>query len=336
MKKTVSRPPVDLQETLDAFLEASLSLHDTLIQPLDKITHNKKCWYILPDDILWAIPFGAIARKTEAGPRYLIDDHVTTIVNTLAALPSHKKDRPSIMGRNPGRVVAFGNPEGTLPASEKEVRLAGTIHPEARVFSGNLANERNVRRHAPGSDILIFASHAHRPPSADATYISLSPAEGDDGKLSVNEIRGLDLKGVGLVVLSGCGTGLSHEQGEVFLSLADAFLFAGAANVIATLWDVSDEGAYQFMDRFITLFRENGNYEESLRLAQKACLAPPIFPMQSATSSMTRGAGYVPFGMKTTKKNIALDLSHPYYWAPFIIIKFGLSTRDTIHPEGAT
>ncbi len=335
LRKAVSSPPANLPRTRDAFLEASFTLHQVLIKPLSADVHGKKHWYILPDDMLWAVPFAAIARPSDPGVRYLVDDHVTMFVNALGELPARERGEGPKTRHGPDRVVAFGNPQGTLPAAEKEIGLARTIHPEARIFSGKLASEPNVRRYARDADILIFAAHAFRPGPTEVTYISLALSEGDDGRLSVNEIRGLDLKGVKLVVLSGCSTALAHDQGEGFLSLSDAFLFAGADSVIATLWDVSDQGTFELMEHFIEHFRKNLDHEEALRLAQTALLDGNVYEkMPFSASSVTRGARYVPFAAETGRiegRDTLVDLSHPYYWAPFIIIKFGLNSNSRNH-----
>jgi CHAT domain-containing protein len=54
-----------------------------------------------------------------------------------------------------------------------------------------------------------------------------------------------------LVVLSGCQTGdpgIYYDSDS--LSLAQSFLMAGAKNVIASYWPVSDEVTCRFMDTF--------------------------------------------------------------------------------------
>ncbi len=327
LRKAVSGPQANLQESLRSFHQAAFIFYDVLIKPLDEEIHSKKFWFLLPDEMLWNIPFAAIAQQTDTGVRYLVDDHVLSYVNSFNA--NSKGDLiKSQVGQQSARIVAFGNPEGMLPAADKEIQLAKTIDPEALIFSGKEANEPNFRAHAREADILVIASHAFRPPSTETTYISIAPSISHDGRLTVNEIRGLDLKGVSLVVLSGCGTALSHEQGNIFLSLADAFLFAGAGSVIATLWDISDQGTYELMTRFNAHFRKNGNYQEALRLAQKNCLTENTNNQASQAQTLVRGIRYISFQERHKKNEHLLDLSHPYYWAPFIVIKAGMPLKN--------
>jgi CHAT domain-containing protein len=100
----------------------------------------------------------------------------------------------------------------------------------------------------------------------------------DDGRLEVHELVGLEVN-ASLVFLSGCETGVggawstAFGQGEDFATLARAFLYSGAANVIATLWRVEDEGAAAFALSFYHHLGEDGtpapSVGDALALAQR-------------------------------------------------------------------
>jgi CHAT domain-containing protein len=91
------------------------------------------------------------------------------------------------------------------------------------------------------------------------SQIQLEPgSEGqpeDDGRLEVHELLGIPM-GSALVFLSGCETGLgpawstSFARGDDYATLSQAFLHAGARNVVATLWPVEDGGAAALAQRF--------------------------------------------------------------------------------------
>src|SRR3989442_4058397 len=76
--------------------------------------------------------------------------------------------------------------------------------------------------------------------SLDA-FVALAPGGGQDGRLEVQEVFGLHLK-ADLVVLSACETGVGSgaladvPAGDDWVGLVRAFLHAGAAHVVATLW----------------------------------------------------------------------------------------------------
>ncbi|MGH9966325.1 MAG: CHAT domain-containing protein [Pyrinomonadaceae bacterium] len=100
-----------------------------------------------------------------------------------------------------------------------------------------------------------FATHgvldtAH--PELSGIVLSLFDRQGreQDGYLRVNEILNLKLP-VELVVLSGCRTGLGKEiKGEGLVGLTRAFMYAGAARIVVSLWDVSDEASARLMVHF--------------------------------------------------------------------------------------
>ena len=92
-----------------------------------------------------------------------------------------------------------------------------------------------------------------------ATAPGRSDDPADNGWLEVHEVLGISVRS-SLVFLSGCETGLGaawsteFAAGEDFATLARAFLYAGARNVVATLWRVDDRGAAEFATRFYRHF----------------------------------------------------------------------------------
>lgn len=110
-----------------------------------------------------------------------------------------------------------------------------------------------------------------------------------DGFLTLADINGLDLA-ADLVVLSACETALGKEvRGEGFIGLTQAFLHAGAANVLASLWKVDDVGTAELMKLYYTLLITGGHSPAgALRRAQ--------------------------LQMRQTKR-----WSDPYYWAGFVL-----------------
>ncbi len=81
--------------------------------------------------------------------------------------------------------------------------------------------------------------------------------------------------------------------GEGARGLATAFLFAGARNVLATLWNIDDKAASRFMEAFYgALFRDGLSAPSALREAQLHVRKSPGF-------------------------------ESPYYWAPYILIGHG-------------
>ena len=98
-----------------------------------------------------------------------------------------------------------------------------------------------------------------------------------DGALTVEATEALSLKAC-TVVLSACETALAEQgNGDEMVGLVRAFLVAGAARVLASLWPVDDEITSRFMAHFHGALCEGVTPAASLRLAQAEVMraAPP-------------------------------------------------------------
>jgi CHAT domain-containing protein len=123
---------------------------------------------------------------------------------------------------------------------------------------------------------------------------------GDDGILTAAEVVTLDLRGVEIVVLSACETGLGQSAGgEGVLGLQRAFQVAGARTVVASLWEVPDEATRALMTRAYENWwsgkqsKLEGLIEAQRRMLKEGVPGPDGKP----------GRGRTP----------------PYYWAAFVL-----------------
>jgi CHAT domain-containing protein len=140
-----------------------------------------------------------------------------------------------------------------------------------------------------------FATHAlvnNRHPELSGIVLSLFDQDGkeQDGFLLANEIYNLNLPAE-LVVLSGCKTGLGKQiKGEGFVSLTRSFMYAGAARVVVSLWDVNDRSTAELMTQF---------YRGTLGKRRLA----PAAALREAQTGMSRSDRW----------------RAPYYWAAFVL-----------------
>src|SRR3989442_13010845 len=110
--------------------------------------------------------------------------------------------------------------------------------------------------------------------SLDA-FVALAPGGGQDGRLEVQEVFGLHLK-ADLVVLSACETGVGSgaladvPAGDDWVGLVRAFLHAGAAHVVATLWRGGGWAAQGLLERGFEGLGAGGEPARGLALAQRA------------------------------------------------------------------
>ena len=113
--------------------------------------------------------------------------------------------------------------------------------------------------------VLFFAGANHALRSLN------SPSDLDDGILTAQEISKLDLKGLDLVVLSACQTGLGDiTQGEGVFGLQRGFKKAGAGTIIMSLWKVDDNATQMMMTQFYKNLCNGMDKHEALQMAQKS------------------------------------------------------------------
>jgi len=99
------------------------------------------------------------------------------------------------------------------------------------------------------------------------------------------------------VVLSACQTGMGAgalgdvPPGDDWVGLVQAFFFAGASNVMATLWPVQDRATADLMTRFYAALAAGRPEAEALAEAQQAMLRNPatVHPFYWAGFTLSGG-----------------------------------------------
>lgn len=95
------------------------------------------------------------------------------------------------------------------------------------------------------------------------------PESEEDGILTAQEISTLDLRGLDLVVLSACQTGLGDiVSGEGVFGLQRGFKKAGAKTIIMSLWNVNDDSTMKMMTSFYHHYLDGMSKEKAFRTAQ--------------------------------------------------------------------
>lgn len=164
-----------------------------------------------------------------------------------------------------------------LPFTKQEAEQILALAPANTSFkaTGFSANVETATSGALGSYRYVhFATHGYldtENPGLSAIVLSMIDERGKsrDGLLTANEIYNLKL-GAELVVLSACQTGLGKEyKGEGLVGLTRGFMYAGAARVLVSLWNVNDRATSDLMAAFYRkMLKENQRPAEALRAAQ--------------------------------------------------------------------
>ena len=237
------------QESSEADLApAAKRLYLDLLAPaLAGVPDTARTLIIGADGPLHGLPFDAIGDTTP-----VIDRWNVVMVPSASALAGRL--RQGAAGRPAMVVTATATEAGLAPlaaAPAEAAAIRARISGRISELSGD--NATKARLDAAQLDqfaVLHFASHAlvdEERPLRSALVLA------DGGRWSAEEIYRSKLR-ADLVVLSACSTAAgAATAGEGVMSLSRAFLQAGAAATIATLWDVPDAPAPAFAD---VLYRE--------------------------------------------------------------------------------
>ena len=127
----------------------------------------------------------------------------------------------------------------------------------------------------PGDNPLLRAGLAFAGINANAQFLGDIDTI-NDGVLTALEVLDLNLSGTKLVVLSACETGLGEiHEGEGVYGLRRAFQEAGVAEVVSSLWEVSDAGTQALMTDFYSRILAGVPARDALRETQLELMASP-------------------------------------------------------------
>lgn len=164
-----------------------------------------------------------------------------------------------------------------LPYSATEVQsILGLFRDNKKPGSGFLfrdASEENFRKNVSRYKFIHIATHGlvdvHRPRLSGVVFSQeKEAAKTYDGVIFEGEVFGLNLN-ADLVVLSSCESGIGKlVKGEGLLALTRSFLYAGADNIVFSLWKVLDRNTSKFMLEFYKPIIAGETYSSSLRKAK--------------------------------------------------------------------
>ncbi|MFL6212790.1 MAG: CHAT domain-containing tetratricopeptide repeat protein [Blastocatellia bacterium] len=207
--------------------------------------------------------------------------------NPSATRPGKNPDRPI----NPGLQTSRGQEDAEaglrfqrLPFAWQEATMISRLVPaqERKLVLGFEANLATASSEELGQfRIIHFVTHGliYGPyPQLYGIVLSLVDKDGhsQDGYLRLNEIYNLKLP-VDLVVLSACQTALGKEiQGEGLIGLTRGFMYAGAARIVASLWNIDDRASSELMKLFYEfLLNQHMSPSTALQAAQVAMWKDP-------------------------------------------------------------
>ena len=209
-----------------------------------------------------------------------------------------------------------------LPYTKRELDgIASLFQEKSQLAETHLkldANEDRLHQDLRGIDYIHIASHGISLPNdpenglhPSDSFLALTLLPEDErkkrglkqnGLLQAWEIANHLQLDAELVVLSACETAIGENRGgEGLMSLARAFLQAGARSVLASLWKVDDLSTSELMIRFYRHLLDGESKVDALRFAQMELASGPI-------------------EVEIDGEMVEKDFTAPYYWAGFQLI----------------
>jgi CHAT domain-containing protein len=216
-------------------------LYKALIAPIERRIAGKERLVFVPDRYSASIPFAAL---TNLEGRHLIEVH-TVITSPSAAVYLRLQHKTNTGVRRRVLLVAAPSQDSSEPlrAVDAEYRAIAKSYPAVDFLVGADAKPRAFLRMAPNADAIHFAGHAIRGGASKQPSLLFSSS----AEISRAQVEKLVLPHTEVVVLAACDTAsgkITWTEGP--LSMARAFLAAGAPSVIAALTPISDQESAEF------------------------------------------------------------------------------------------
>ena len=179
-----------------------------------------------------------------------------------------------------------------LPGARKEIDAISEFF-EGDFLVDQQASEQLFKNTAGQYQILHLAMHGvadKRNPTQSRLMFTPQDDNVEDDTLYTYELYNMKLLAE-MVVLSACGTGEGkYIDGEGIMSLAHAFMYAGSASVVQSMWNTEDESSAKLMTYFYESLAEGHNKSEALQQAK----------------------------LKYLERHPGAE-GHPFYWAGFLL-----------------
>ena len=325
LEKMIQTFRQDLQDPNSQVKETAQKLYSQLIKPIESELQQADVQSIIyaPDGQMRYIPLAALYD----GKKWLTERYQ---INYLTALALTKLEPEST---HDPRVLAGAFTQGNysleaagqtfnfqgLRFAKTEVEGLGAAIPNTTKLFDKAFNRDAILSQIKNYSIVHMATHAVFVKGAPENSFILM---GDGNRINLKEIEEWKLPDVTLVVLSACQTALGGDLGNGLEILGFGYQLqrTGVRASIASLWEVSDGGTQTLMDALYARLKSGKMTKaEALHKAQISLIRG-----KNQSSGKTRSSVRLTPGNSGQNAPISGNLSHPYYWSPFILIGNGL------------
>ena len=275
--------------------EAAERLYDVLIHPVAARIAGVGTLVFVPDEILHAVPFAALADGKTS--RFLVQDHPVVVAPSIALFLHATRSGSKHDRSTPLSILAVGDPAfdaaafpslPRLPAAADEAKRIARLYSEAVVLTGEEATRAVFLQEIGRQSVVHFAGHALTNDAdllRSRLLLAADPERDDSGALFAEELYDRTFGRVNLVVLAGCATASGRiSRGEGPLSLARPFLAGGVPAVLATLWEIEDVPSAELLTMFHKGIVAGQAPEAALREAQIRMIESPDRALRAPTA----------------------------------------------------
>jgi CHAT domain-containing protein len=303
-----------------SYTRIGYQLYQKLIGPVKDNVKGKEL-LIVPDAQLSLVPFDALlTAKTSnirsggyAGLPYLIKKHAV-MYGYSPYLIFRRRSKEVVHSTGfLGMAPVFDQPADTLSAFKKLTKT-NTVPPlmsslqevkgiyklvsanpvmkaESHIYLRSQATESKLKSPEISHYRYIhLATHAYvnekKPSLSGILFYPAKKDSDDDGILYTGDIYNLNLN-ARLVVLSACETATGQMvRGEGIIGFSRAFLYAGARNVMVSLWNVYDRSSPDLMTKFYRHLLGDEDVAHSLQRAKIEMIKEKRYSMPVYWASM--------------------------------------------------
>ncbi|HEX7330148.1 MAG TPA: tetratricopeptide repeat protein [Pyrinomonadaceae bacterium] len=295
-----------LSSRADNFHELARELYDLLVKPAEDQIGLKTKLVIVPDGLLWHLPFEALQPAED---HYVVDHAQVSYASSLSALREMRKQRLPA-GRLNSLLVAYGSPElsksfmsrfelayagiklESTPEQEEEIRRIATTYgaTTSRLYAGPQASEERVKSDTSRARILHFSGPAVLDDTSPmSSFIGLSSTAGrQDGFLQIRET--MDLQSTAELVVASTAQQSAGLNGNAAVGFAWAWFVAGTPATLVSRWNVEPS-------TFLAGFYSSIKPANRARVSKARALHQSLLAVRRSA-----------------------DHQHPYYWASFAMI----------------
>jgi CHAT domain-containing protein len=295
LNNVIQRARADLSSPQNDPLLVLQQLHALLLRPaLPLLTAQRtRQLHLVPDGALRYVPFGAL----HDGKAFAIERFTMSVRWSGSGAVRADVDPP----KRGGGMVAFGRTQGSdddapLPGIRNELTALQRLGVRTRL--DDEFTEASLRTAlARGPTVVHLATHFTLDAAGEDKSVLLL---GDGTRLPLSALAAMPWRGVRLAVLSACDSGVPVQPGAgmALVGFASTLQRAGVANVLATLWRVSDDATARWVQQFYG--------------------APSTPSVRARPRPSALNAEKVAAVQRTWLHDHAqTPLAHPHYWSAF-------------------